>query len=74
MNKARIRRSELVRKRIGRGLTLDELGKEAGLSGSTIANLESGRTKGVHPSTIRKLADAFNCEPDDLFDLEEVPA
>ena len=46
-------------------LTLRELADEAGVSKDTIWRLENGHSE-AHPSTIRKLAEAFGVQPKEL--------
>ena len=46
-------------------LTLRELAEEAGVSKDTIWRLENGHSE-AHPSTIRKLANAFGVQPKEL--------
>jgi transcriptional regulator with XRE-family HTH domain len=48
-------------------LSQEELAKEARVSRSTIAVLESGRqARKPRPRTIRRLAKALGCEPADI--------
>jgi DNA-binding XRE family transcriptional regulator len=48
-----------------RNMTQGELADKAGVAIYTIVQAENGRTK-PHPSTIRKLAAALNCDVEDL--------
>ena len=53
---------ELRQKRV---LTLQELGKRAGVAYNTVWRLENGKT-GAQPRTVRKLAKALGVEPEEL--------
>jgi len=61
-----ITNGELIRKlRVQRGLTIDQLGDVAGVSGSQIAFIETGkRNAGV--VVLKYLADYFGCSMDEL--------
>ena len=52
--------------RIRRALSQRELSKRADVSRVTIVRLEAGG-EDPFPSTVRKLADALNVEPDELM-------
>jgi HTH-type transcriptional regulator, competence development regulator len=56
---------KLKRLRKERVLTIRELANEAGVSKTTISNIENGQSE-AYPSTIRKLARAFDVTPSDL--------
>jgi transcriptional regulator with XRE-family HTH domain len=56
---------KLKRLRKERVLTIRELADEAGVSKTTISNIENGQSE-AYPSTIRKLARAFDVTPSDL--------
>ncbi len=47
-------------------LSVRELAEAAGVSKTTVTNIENGRAK-AYPSTIRKLAKALSVEPYDLI-------
>jgi DNA-binding XRE family transcriptional regulator len=47
-------------------LSQEELGKRAGVQRFTVTRLENGGE--ALPSTVRKLADALECEPRDLLE------
>ncbi len=49
-----------------RVLTIRELAEKAGVSKTTISNIENGQAE-AYPSTIRKLARALGVEPRDLL-------
>lgn len=57
---------QLAKLREERGWTLKELSRISGVGADTINNLELGKRK-ARPSTLRKLARAFQLEPKDLF-------
>lgn len=50
-------------------MTQEELAKQAGLSKTTISNLESDHLKRIELATIVKLCKALDCTPNDLFQL-----
>ena len=52
--------------RTERVMSLRELAEAAGVSKDTIWRLESGVSTNAHPSTIRKLARAFDVAPSEL--------
>jgi transcriptional regulator with XRE-family HTH domain len=52
--------------RTERVMSLRELSELAGVSKDTIWRLESGRSTNAHPSTIRKLAKAFDVDAREL--------
>ena len=54
--------------RLRRALSQRELSKRAGVSRVTIVRLEAGG-EDPFPSTVRKLADALNVEPDALMGM-----
>jgi serine-type D-Ala-D-Ala carboxypeptidase/endopeptidase len=58
----------LLRMRLLRNMTQGDLAAEAGVAIYTIVQAENGRTK-PHPSTIRKLATALDCNVEDLIML-----
>lgn len=53
--------------RIGRVLTLRDLGEASGVSHNTINKLELGQ-RPANASTVRKLADALGVEPRELME------
>ncbi len=53
-------------------LSQEELRDLSGVSRATIADLEAGK-RGAQPRTIRKLAEALDVEPDDLYGGPESP-
>ena len=56
---------KVKRLRKERVLTIRELANEAGVSKTTISNIENGQSE-AYPSTIRKLARALEVQPSDL--------
>ncbi len=58
--------SRIKEHRKRRGLTQIELAKISGVGRATIAALETGKRKRVHPATVRKLARALKVKPEDL--------
>ena len=56
---------KVKRLRKERVLTIRELADEAGVSKTTISNIENGQSE-AYPSTIRKLARAFDVTPSEL--------
>ncbi len=55
----------LLRMRLRAALTQAQLAQRAGILRPTVTRLENGKDARV--STLRKLADALACEPDDLM-------
>jgi transcriptional regulator with XRE-family HTH domain len=53
-------------------LSQGELGDRAGVSRATVADLEAGN-RGAQPRTVRRLAEALNVEPEDLYRQAEYP-
>ncbi len=64
--------SELAKVRRSRGFSQRALAEEAGVSPSSIYEIEVGRRK-PNPSTLRKLANALGVEVVDLLEEEERP-
>jgi transcriptional regulator with XRE-family HTH domain len=58
--------SRLRELRAERVMSLRELAEAASVSKDTIWRLESGVSTNAHPSTIRKLAGAFDVAPSEL--------
>ena len=58
--------SRIKEHRQRRGLTQIELAKISGVGRATIAALETGKRKRVHPVTRQKLAQALKVTPRDL--------
>lgn len=56
---------ELARRRWDAGLTPEQLGDRAGVSGMTIRRIEQG--KGTTPATLKKLGDYFGCAASELL-------
>jgi transcriptional regulator with XRE-family HTH domain len=48
-----------------RAMTQEELAERAGVAVATVTKVELGRTR-PHPGTLRKLADALDCNVEDL--------
>jgi DNA-binding XRE family transcriptional regulator len=61
----------LAQRRFNAGLTPEELGEEAGVSGRTVRRLEDGTTPTV--ATAKKLADFFKVQPSDIWPIDEAP-
>jgi transcriptional regulator with XRE-family HTH domain len=59
---------KLKRLRRGRALTQVELAEKAGVSQSTVAQIEGGDRPTPHPRTLGKLAEALEVSPADLLD------
>lgn len=53
--------------RTGRGLSIRKLAEEAGVSTETIYSLEHGRREFIWPRTAKKLAEALDVDPRELF-------
>jgi len=56
----------LKRQRLRRALSQESVAQRSGVARSTVIKLELGES-GARPSTIRKLASALECAPDDLL-------
>ncbi|HEX3025918.1 MAG TPA: helix-turn-helix transcriptional regulator [Clostridia bacterium] len=63
-NRIRERRESL-------GLTLEEIGTRLGVNRSTVKRYESGETKRIPISTIKKLASILNTTPEYLLGLDQ---
>ena len=55
--------------RAEKGMSIQELSKAAGLTTTTICGCENGKYKPT-PKTIYKLAKAFDCSVDELYNLK----
>lgn len=62
--------ARLRRERERRAWTQKELAQEAGLSPTSVSNLETEK-QGAYPGTVRKLAGALGVEPAALYASEE---
>jgi DNA-binding XRE family transcriptional regulator len=63
-----MRLSHLREHRNRRGLTQMELAKLSGVGRATIAAIENGKRRRVHPSTAAKLARTLKVKPESLED------
>lgn len=64
--------AEKIRKRrIELGLTQEELATKLGVQKSAVAKYESGRVQNIKRAMISKLAQALECDPVWLMDLEQ---
>jgi transcriptional regulator with XRE-family HTH domain len=59
---------KLRRLRRGRAWTQEELAEKAGISPSTIVEIERGKRQNPHPGTLGKLAAALDVKPADLLE------
>lgn len=59
---------KLKRLRRGNALTQVQLAEQAGVSQSTIAQIENGARLNPHPGTLGKLAKALDVSPADLLE------
>ena len=57
----------LKQMRLERGYSQRQLAELAGVSNTTVANIEK-RKSGAHPNTLRKLADVLGVSPLDLIE------
>ncbi len=60
----------LEQRRRGATLSLRELAEMAQVPKVSIINIEKGRTRTPHPSTLRKLAGVLDCDPSELMPQE----
>lgn len=62
-------------RRIAKGMTQGELAEKVGVKDSAIAKWENGRVSEIKRSNLKKLADALDISPTQLFgDIEKRPA
>lgn len=59
--------------RLAAGMSQEELGFKLGLGKSAIAKYENGRVKNIKQSTIKKMAEIFNCQPSYLMGFDDEP-
>lgn len=59
--------SALKRKMDEQGINCNELAKKAGVPCSTIYRALKGETPNVRPLTLKKMADALNCNIDEML-------
>jgi transcriptional regulator with XRE-family HTH domain len=59
---------KLRRLRRGKAWTQEQLAEEAGISPSTVVEIENGKRKSPHPGTLGKLARALGISPADLLE------
>lgn len=59
--------------RLAAGMSQEELGIRLGLGKSAIAKYENGRVKNIKQSTIKKMAEIFNCQPSYLMGFDDEP-
>jgi transcriptional regulator with XRE-family HTH domain len=59
---------KLRRLRRGKAMTQETLAEKAGMSPSTIVEIENGKRKSPHPGTLGKLAEALDVSPADLLE------
>jgi transcriptional regulator with XRE-family HTH domain len=57
---------KIVRLRLLKTMSQEELYKKSGIRIATISNIENGCTKKPHPSTLKAIADALGCKVSDL--------
>lgn len=57
----------LERMRRAAAYSLRELAEMAQVPKASIVNIEKGRTRTPHPSTLRKLAGVLDCDPRELM-------
>lgn len=64
--------SEVNRRRLGLTLTRQDLADKAGISVHRVHKIEAGIAGGVSIATLRALADALGCDPNDISEVVEV--
>lgn len=57
-----------------RGLGQQALAGFSGITVSAISDIETGKTERPHPDTLKRLADALDCEPEQLLPIETAGA
>lgn len=50
-------------------MTASELAKKTGISEVQISKIKTWKTKKIELTTIEKLLEAFQCEPNDIFKI-----
>jgi transcriptional regulator with XRE-family HTH domain len=64
--------TEVTKRRLLNHLTRQELAEKSGLSLTRINKIEGGLAGGVSVTSIRALAAALGCHPDDISEVVEV--
>lgn len=59
---------KLRRLRRGKAMSQEQLAEKAGISPSTVVEIENGKRRNPHPSTLGKLAAALDVLPADLLE------
>jgi DNA-binding XRE family transcriptional regulator len=59
----------LLRRRMRAALTQEQLAKQAGVERLTVSRIERGKSASM--TTVRKLANALQCEPAELMELDK---
>ena len=68
MDKKKIAFAEKLNEKIlEKGITKAELSRLISVSDTTISDYTKGRRK-PHPLFLKRIADVFNCSPDDLYE------
>lgn len=61
------KREELKHRRLVSGLNKKELSLKAGLPANAIGRIEKGESEQTHPLRARAIAEALQCEVEDIF-------
>jgi transcriptional regulator with XRE-family HTH domain len=64
--------TEVTRRRLELRLTREELAQRAGISIHRLHQIEAGIAGGVYIRTVRSLAAALGCVPEDISEVAEV--
>lgn len=64
------KKSEIKQRRETIGLTKASLSKKAGLPANALSRIESSKSSFVHPIRARAIAEALECQVEDVFTLK----
>lgn len=72
MTRLKLNKANVQRQLLKNGFTIAGAGKKAGLAIGTLYDLMSGK-RTPRPNTVKKLADALNCDVLELATIDETP-
>lgn len=64
------KKNEIKQRREEIGLTQCGLSRKAGLSTNALFRIENGQSSYVHPIRARAIAEALNCQLEDVFTIQ----